>query len=154
MEIRLEKATLSDAPRLWQAQREAFAELLEKYQDHDTNPGAEPLSTIERKVTQQGSTFYLIYAQGELVGAIRIALMPDGVEKRISPLFVLPKYRGKGIAQQAIREVERLHGSENWALETVLQEKGNCYLYEKMGYRQTGKSEAVNDRLTLVLYAK
>ena len=26
-------------------------------------------------------------------------------------------------------------------LDTILQEKGNCYLYEKMGYRKAGKTE-------------
>lgn len=39
-------------------------------------------------------------------------------------------------------------------LDTILQEKGNCYLYEKMGYRKTGKTEKINDRLTLVFYEK
>ena len=33
-------------------------------------------------------------------------------------------------------------------------EKGNLYLYEKMGYKQTGKTEVINERLTLVFYRK
>ena len=36
----------------------------------------------------------------------------------------------------------------------ILQEKGNCRLYEKMGYRQAGISQIVNERMTLVLYKK
>jgi ribosomal protein S18 acetylase RimI-like enzyme len=52
---------------------------------------------------------------------------------------VLPQYQRLGIAQKAIRMVEALHGSSNWELSTILQEKVNCRLYEKMGYRQTGK---------------
>lgn len=59
-----------------------------------------------------------------------------------------------GIAQQAIAEAERIHGSEGWELDTILQEKGNCYLYEKMGYKATGKTEEINQRLTLVYYEK
>lgn len=34
------------------------------------------------------------------------------------------------------------------------QEEGNCYLYEKMGYHRTGKTKAINDKLTLVFYEK
>ena len=32
----------------------------------------------------------------------------------------------------------------------VLQEKGNLYLYEKMGYHQTGKVEHINDQMDIV----
>lgn len=49
---------------------------------------------------------------------------------------------------------EQLHGSGNWELDTILQEEGNCYLYEKMGYHRTGKTVAINDKLTLVFYEK
>lgn len=56
--------------------------------------------------------------------------------------------------QKAIRLCEKLHGEDNWELDTILQEPKNCYLYEKLGYRQTGKTEVVNDRLTLVSYEK
>ncbi|MEE3499688.1 MAG: N-acetyltransferase, partial [Ruminococcus bromii] len=30
----------------------------------------------------------------------------------------------------------------------------NCYLYEKLGYLQTGKTEQINDRMTIVFYEK
>ncbi|EAA23050.1 Acetyltransferase [Fusobacterium vincentii ATCC 49256] len=30
-----------------------------------------------------------------------------------------------------------------------MQEKGNCYLYEKLGYSSTGKTQVINDRLLL-----
>lgn len=154
MNIRLKRATVNDAELVWKMQLEAFADLLRKYQDMDTNPGNEPLEKIVNELKQPFSYFYLILAEGNTVGAIRVVMMKDGIEKRISPLFILPEYRNKGIAQKAILEAESIHGSENWALETVLQEKGNCHLYEKMGYKSTGKTEVINERLTLILYAK
>ena len=33
-------------------------------------------------------------------------------------------------------------------------EKGNCYLYEKMGYQQTSRRTVINDKMTIVGYAK
>lgn len=77
-----------------------------------------------------------------------------GKNKRISPIFIMPEFQGRGIAQKALRLCEEAHGSGNWELDTILQEPKNCHLYEKMGYRRTGKTEVVNDRLTLVFYEK
>ncbi len=39
-------------------------------------------------------------------------------------------------------------------VETVLQEEGNLRLYEKLGYRRTGRVEHVNERMDLVFYEK
>ena len=66
----------------------------------------------------------------------------------------MKEFRSKGYAQKAIIAVEKLHGADNWCLDTILQEAGNCYLYEKMGYHQTGKTEVINDRMTMVFYEK
>ena len=37
---------------------------------------------------------------------------------------------------------------------TILQEKGNLHLYEKLGYRQTGKTEKISDLMDIVYYEK
>ena len=39
-------------------------------------------------------------------------------------------------------------------LDTILQEEGNCYLYEKLGYKRTGKIEHINERMDIVYYEK
>ena len=77
----------------------------------------------------------------------------DG-SKRISPLFVLPEYRNQGIAQQAIKLAEELYGDKDWMLGTILQEKRNCHLYEKAGYRPTGDTKEINSKMTLIFYKK
>ena len=51
-------------------------------------------------------------------------------------------------------EAEKRHGSHNWTLDTILQEVGNCYLYEKLGYRQTGRRTVINENMTIVGYEK
>ncbi len=152
--MELRRAGIKDACLLWELQREAFAGLLAKYQDYDTNPGNESLERIEEKLRETGSYFYMILEKDKIAGAIRIVDRKDGARKRISPLFILGEYRNRGCAQSAIIEAERIHGEDNWALSTILQEIGNCYLYEKMGYHRTGQTEAVNDKMTIVYYEK
>lgn len=66
----------------------------------------------------------------------------------------MPEYRNRGYAQQAIAEAEKLHGSDRWMLDTILQEEGNFSLYEKMGYVKIGKTEQTNDKMNIVFYEK
>lgn len=152
--VTLRPARREEIPKIWQMQLKAFAKLLEKYQDYDTSPAAEPMEKIVRRFEMEGSTYYLIMAGMEEVGVIRIVDKKDGSRKRISPLWIMPAYRGKGYAQLAMIEAERIHGSDHWSLDTILQEKGNLHLYEKMGYHQTGKIEKINEKMDIVFYEK
>ncbi|MCD8354237.1 MAG: GNAT family N-acetyltransferase [Clostridiales bacterium] len=155
MKLELIRATAGDAEELWKMQRAAFAQLLEKYQDFDTSPGNEPLEKVQMRLKQPFTYFYFICVEGEKAGAIRVVDPKEvGQPKRISPLFLLPAYRGQGIAQKVIQLCEHLHGETGWALDTILQEAGNRHLYEKMGYRATGKTEQINDKMTLIFYEK
>ena len=153
--IQLTRAGLEDAEQIHEMQQRAFDALYQKYQDHETSPAKETVERIIAKLNHPATYFYLIHSDGEIVGAIRVVDKKDFcTPKRISPLFILPEYWNSGFGQMAIEEVEKIHGSTNWKLDTVLQEKKNCYLYEKMGYHQTGETEVINERLTLVYYQK
>ncbi|MBQ5995906.1 MAG: GNAT family N-acetyltransferase [Clostridia bacterium] len=154
MNIELISAIESDINTIWQMQVESFAELLEKYQDYETNPAAESCERIRQRFEQPFTHYYFIMADNEIVGFIRIVDKKDDSKKRISPIGILPKYRNKGYAQAAIRVVEEIHGADNWSLDTIITEQANCYLFEKMGYRKTSKTEKINDKLTLVFYEK
>lgn len=155
MEVTLLRANVGDAKELHAMQVEAFKELLEKYQDFDTSPANENMDKVEARLKQDFTYYYFICIGQQKVGAIRIIDEKENRKnKRISPIFILPEFQGKGIAQKAIRLCEEMHGDGNWELDTILQEPKNCHLYEKMGYRQTGKTRAINDRLTLIFYEK
>lgn len=155
MKIDLARIGVDDAENLWKMQVEAFSDLNKKYQDTETSPATEKLEKMIIRLEQPCTYYYYIVAEGIKVGAIRVVDVKEaGKPKRISPIFIMKQFRGKGYAQEAIRAVEMIHGGCDWELDTILQEKGNCYLYEKMGYYQTGKTEAINEKLTLVQYKK
>lgn len=152
--VTLRLATSEELEKIWKMQVEAFAELLEKYKDYELSPASEGIDKIEARFAQEGSAYYFIEAEGADVGVIRIVDRKDGTRKRISPLWIMPFYRGRGYAQEAIRAAEDIYGSHHWELDTILQEKGNLYLYEKMGYHQTGKTARINERMDIVFYEK
>lgn len=155
MEVKLLRADVDDANELHAMQTKSFRELLEKYQDFATSPANESVEKVEARLKQEFTYFYFICVGTQKAGAIRVVDKKETEKnKRISPIFILPKFQGQGIAQEAIRLCEEMHGKENWELDTILQEPKNCYLYEKMGYRQTGRTEVINERLTLVFYEK
>lgn len=154
IEVKLRRADIDDAREIHAMQVEAFAALLEKYQDFDTNPASESVEKVEARLRQDVTYYYFICMGQQKVGAVRVVEQKErGRNKRIS-IFILPEFQDRGIAQEAIRLCEEMHGSEKWELDTILQEPGNCHLYEKMGYRQTDRREVVNERLTLVFYEK
>jgi len=155
MSVTLTRMTLSDAEAFQEMQREAFAGLLARYRDCETNPACETLERIREKLAQPHRYFYRIGTDGAVVGAICVVDFGDPSQrKRVSPLFILPAYRGHGLAQAAIGEAERLHGAHGWMLATIAQEGGNRHLYEKMGYHRNGWESAVNERMTLIGYEK
>ena len=66
----------------------------------------------------------------------------------------MKEFRNRGLAQKTFEEIEKIHGSDKWKLETILQEEGNCHLYEKLGYKRTGLVENINERMDIVYYEK
>lgn len=154
MAVTLRKATREDIETIWKMQTEAFSGLLKKYQDFDTSPAAESLEKITAKFEQPWTTYYFIEQEDAVVGAVRIVHKDDGSRKRISPIWIMDTFRNQGYAQQAMIALEKMYGSDHWCLDTILQEKGNLHLYEKMGYVQTGRIEHINEKMDIVFYEK
>lgn len=154
MSIELRQAKRDDMQTIWQMQVEAFKGLLETYQDYDLSPAAEGVEKVMARFDQPWTTYFFIVADGVNVGAVRVVDKKDGSRKRISPIFVMPDQRGRGYAQAAILAIEKIYGADNWCLDTILQEKGNLHLYEKMGYHRTGRIEHINERMDIVFYEK
>ncbi len=152
--VLLKKADADDAEEIHRMQIASFAELYAKYSDHDTNPGNETVERVRQRLDQPFTYYYFICADECKVGAVRIVDKKDKTPKKISPIFILPEHRGNGYAKKAIELCELIHGSTNWELSTILQEKGLCLLYESLGYKQTCKTERISKRMDLVYYRK
>lgn len=153
MVVTLRKASLEDAGQLHEMQRRSFSQLLQKYQDYETNPAAERLEKTVERLHRAGSDYYFIMVNGEKTGAIR-AQRQEADCYRIG-LYILPEYQGNGYAQQALSAIENLYPhAKSWNLDTIRQEPKLCHLYEKMGYCRTGKENTVKEGMTLVFYEK
>ena len=154
MDIHLEKANVEDSKKIHEMKIISFKALLEKYQDYEVSPGAETLEQVKKRFDYLQIDQYFIKLQDEIIGYIRINRLNENT-CRLSNMFILPDYQGKGYAQQAIKQVEMLNPqAEHWILGTIKQEQKLCHLYEKMGYKQTGVQTNVKDGMDLIDYAK
>lgn len=153
MEVSLRKAEYSDCPILHSIQVRSFVELLQRYEDYESNPAAESLDQIQRRFEQPFSDYYLIMLADEPIGMLRVC--DFGENCRLSPICILPEYQGKGYAQGAVRLMEKLYpNAGKWELDTIAQEAKLCYLYEKLGYRRTERVDHIKDGMDLVFYEK
>jgi len=153
MVISLRKAEYKDCPLIHSIQVRSFIGLLQKYNDFDSNPAAESLDRIQQRFQQPFTDYYLIMAEDETVGMLRVC--DYGVNCRLSPICILPEFRGRGYATMAIRAMEKLYPEAIvWKLDTILQEEYLCRLYERIGYRKTGQVESVREGMDLVFYEK
>ena len=155
MKIEIIRFKESDIDTVYTIQQMAYKPLYEKYHDDGSNPYMESKETVFRKYMRAGTTGYLFVLDGTAVGAVRINIDDADKSGRVSALGVLPQYQGRGIAQEALLEIERMHPEvERWFLDTIQEEAGNCHLYEKIGYKKSGRTEVINERMTLVFYEK
>lgn len=154
MVITLIKAGLNEASLIYEMQIKAFMPLFEKYQDFETSPANEAVERTIERLNQTTTDYYIIKESNIPVGAIRI-VRKENNNYRVSPIFILPEYQGKGIAQQVFLMIEDIYNdARRWELDTILQEQGNCYLYNKIGYQKTGEIKQINDRMAIVFLEK
>ncbi|AIQ57967.1 GNAT family N-acetyltransferase [Paenibacillus borealis] len=154
MEVTLSTAVVEDAPAIHEMQTRAFMPLLEKYQDHETNPANETVERVAERINQASVDYYIIRYAGVAAGSIRVK-KTDEQKYWLGQIFILPEYQGQGIAQQVFAQIEKIYADATvWGLATIMQEERNCYLYEKLGYRRTGETKEINDKLTLCFYEK
>ncbi|CAI6036013.1 hypothetical protein PAECIP112173_00822 [Paenibacillus sp. JJ-100] len=154
MEITLVKSGLDGAHAIYEMQKKSFTPLLKKYQDFETSPANQTVAQVTARLSQSFTDYYIIKCSEMSVGAIRIVKKENKIY-RISPIFILPEFQGRGIAQNVFSIVEDLYcDAIMWELDTVLQEQRNCYLYEKLGYKRTNRIKEINDKMTIVSYEK
>ena len=153
MGIKIEKAVYEDCTEIYEMQIISFRALLEKYQDYDTNPGAEKPERTVQRFNEPATDFWIILLEGKRIGAIRICNF--GTLCKLKQIFILPEYQNRGYAKEAISLAEAFYpGATRWELETILQEEKLCHLYETMGYMKTGRIEKIKEGMDLVYYAK
>ena len=178
--MKLVKIEPDEAPQLLAAYGKIYAPFLVKYHDDSINPGKKSLDWLKKRMADDFRTHYWIVSNAtatsrfsdvasidirgvaendRIVGTVEIIKVTwefAGQEKiHIDNLGIFPEFQNQGLAQAAFAEMERLFSpNDGWELSTILQEKRNLHLYEKLGYERTGSQKVINDAMTIVGFRK
>ena len=155
--VKLEEVREDEIEQLYDMQIQSFMPLYEKYHD-DMSPAIEPIERVKARAMQENRKYYFVVRDGARVGAINVGKRLSDPEEDclyISPLFILPKYQNQGVGYVALQKAFILYPDVKvWKLDTILQEPGNCHLYEKCGFVRVGEEHIINDKMTLVDYER
>jgi GNAT superfamily N-acetyltransferase len=154
--VKLEEVREDEITQLYDMQIQSFMPLYEKYHD-EGSPAIESVDKVRARLLQDNRKYYFIVKDGARAGAINVGRKLSDPESclYISPLFILPKYQNQGIGYAAIQKTFLLYPNNKvWKLDTILQEPGNCHLYEKCGFVRVGEDHVINDAMTLINYEK
>lgn len=153
MKIELRKIEKDKLKKAFKMHRRGFMPTFLKYRDWTCNPVFQSYSKIKQYFCHENMFMYFIICDSITVGQIWIYIKGDTA--KLARLFVLKEYQNRGIATQAIRQAEQIFSDrQRWWLNTIKQEKNNCHLYEKQGYRQIGSEKIINKRMTIIEYEK
>ncbi len=98
MEITLLRANINNAKELHAMQVKAFKELLEKYQDYDTNPGNESVEKVEARLKQDFTFYYFICIGQQKAGAIRMLTKRKTEKTKEFPQYLYCRnFKGKAL---------------------------------------------------------
>ena len=153
--VKLEEVRPDELEALYKLQVASFMPLYEKYHD-EGSPAIEPIERLKAREQTGCRKYYFIVKDGARVGGINIGIYlrdPEDAYCRIAPIFIAPEFQNKGIGYVALQKAFEIYpGIKKWKLDTILQEEGNCHLYEKCGFVRVGEEKIVNENMTLVDY--
>lgn len=144
----------NQAPIVLELIKRSFLPLLEKYNDIEYSPATKRLESLVAEIIHPTSDTYLLQKYTDYIGYVRVNKRNEG-EYSISDLCIDPFHQGRGHAQYFLNEIEgKYPDARIWSLVTILEEKTDCYLYEKLGYIQLDVLKEINPEMHLVLYTK
>lgn len=154
MDTQLIKATTSDADAMLIMQIESFTPHFQRYMDVETSPVNESLEKMIYRISYEKGCYFKIMVDNIHAGCVWVHEVAPKLF-RIGIIYISPEFQCKGLGQKALTIVESLFPeAESWELDCPSDMAINRKCYEKVGYRFTGVSRKINDKLTLVSYRK
>lgn len=148
--IRIELATVGDAPALLALQQRAYQSEAELYADWTIPPLTQSLASLRAEIGTQ--TVLKACLDGATVGSVRARLVAACAQ--IGRLIVAPECQRQGIGSQLLRAIEAaLPEAERFELFTGSRSAGNLRLYQRHGYA-VRETRALSDRVSVVYLEK
>jgi len=142
MKLILQRAVEEDAQSIIDARDQSF---YDDYVRFGECPGYHITPEAMRDTIRKADV-YRILVDGKMAGDVSVHQLSEDGSRWIGCLEIIPEYQNGGIGSEMLRAVfDRYPETKIWELETPVQNKRNCYFYEKAGFR--GIKETVHSEL-------
>jgi N-acetylglutamate synthase-like GNAT family acetyltransferase len=146
--MKIELATLEDAERLWEVQKAAFYEYIEKYGHFEDNPYDMTFDRIKFNINYHLGKYYKIIKDDQIIGGVFGFLLDRDDMMKIAQFYLLPDYQAQHLGEEALKYVLDIHQEiKVWVVDTIYQETRNIHFYEKLGFQMVDV-EAVDEDLS------
>ena len=136
MELTRRLATESDKPFVWEANRQAYQDVVVR----QFGQWDEDLQERDFNEKWERADFEVVELAGERVGAIWTT--DEGEYLRLREVFLLPEYQGRGIGTQLVKqELARARHQHKPLRLRVLRENRARALYERLGFAVSSEAE-------------
>ena len=150
MNIKIERAAISDAEEILALQKLAYRSEAEIYNDFNIPPLVQTLEGIEKDFKDQ--FFLKAIMNGRIIGSVR-AYTREGT-CYIGRLIVHPDLQNRGIGTRLMNEIERIFNTfRRFELFTGDRSERNLYLYQELGYK-IFKTAKITDQTNIVFLEK
>jgi GNAT superfamily N-acetyltransferase len=148
--MKIEAATIEDAPQILALQKLAYLSEAEIYDDYEIAPLTQTLDALRTDFENQ--VILKASVNGIIVGSVR-GYMEKGT-CFIGRFMVHPDSRNKGIGKQLMNRIEAYFpDAERFELFTGHKSERNLYLYQKLGY-SVYRTDKITNNLALVFLEK
>lgn len=153
LKVKIIKAQKKDATSLLDIQKEAFSPLYDWYID-EQSPYLHTIDMMIDRINRVDSDYYKILANGLLCGGLCVYKLENDF-LWLAIVYIKPEYQNKKIAQTAISLAEgKYPAAKKWGLDFPIDQIKNKKCYERLGFKDSGKRNVINDKLTLAVYEK
>jgi len=130
--MQIETASIDDANKILNIQKEAFLDQALIYNNYQIPPLTQSLDSIENEFNEK--TFLKVVSKGQIIGSVRFNDIDGYVT--VDRIVVMPEHQNQGIGTMLLKEIEsRVPNAVAFQLFTGNKSKRNIHLYKKMGYK-------------------
>lgn len=140
--VEIRKANIGDVQAIYETILEAFESYKKYYTKDAYKMTVIGHAEIEKRICDDKKEIFVAVCDNEIVGTVTIKLK-DESNIHIQSMAVKPKYQGKGIGMKILEEIDKIarkRGCKTMSLECFYPLKKAISLYEKCGFRKTGRS--------------
>lgn len=150
--VKMLLATISDAPKLLEIQKEAFKIYSDKYGDFDSNPYHMDLNRMEFNVKYRYGQYYKIMNEdtNEIIGGIFAFELDEKPIMKIAQFYLQDEYQHLGYGSYVLTRLIDINSEvKTWYVDTIMQEEYNVEFYKHMGFKVIDEEEE-HEGLTFV----